>query len=1064
VTLAGLRRAGRGTPRASAAPARPTAPAPQRLWPLVAAVILVLLVGGAGALVVADDARRDATQREELLTAQTGNLAAATVQQLVAAISGVSGLSDPAGVVDEQAFAAYAAGAVEASPFETLAFAPVVAHPDRAAFEGSVGRLIADQPGGAPAAARETYLPVAWVRPVNPDAEVLVGFDLATDEVRRTAMEESRDRGTAVISRTVASRPSGRPAVFVAHPVYRAGTPADATVAERREAVVGYVTTAVLGSNLLAALAAQVDDSLGIRIEDAGGGGTSDEAIGPLVTTSPAPDGGVTVERSAGGRDWMVTVDDRRGAPVAAAWWVLAVTLALAGTLGVVAWRAHRHQRHVARHVDLVDRLADLGRALGGTASVDAVTAVVRTSVPPALAASGARLVVPAPTGDGSNAASRAGAGTGALDPGPRRGEDDDPGDRERRAGPVVVRRRIPDASGATSGTLEVTWAGASDVDDLTLAGLSTVGEMCGQALGRARVIDQARRDAVTSRLLAGLAEAAATAATADEVARRLVDRAGDVPGATSTHIGLLTDDRRALLVIHQGLGDDDARVDVRGLDHPWPMIDAFRRNDIVLLGDLDAVRARYPSIVPGLREAGLEAVASLPLVGADGAPFGAVTLAWASPQRFDAGQATTLQATADLCASSLERARATDRAQAGTSSLATLATQLSAASSFDDVGAAIVAHAPRALSADFALVGVVEGQHLRLLAPEAPSLGPLAPYLETDVSGDFPALAAVRERRLVTFPSLDDIAATDPRVAEDLGALGLRAAASAPLIDGAGAASGVFIVLWVTSPTFDEALSARIRAVADLCAQSVERSRLFDAEHRVRRDLERSVLPAPPRMDGLEVATRYEPATAAVGMGGDWYDAIALDDRRMCLVVGDVTGHGAAAVATMTQIRTVVHTLVVGGMTLPDVLMRTSAMMQRDGLGYATVLLAVVDLARGAIDYVTAGHPPALVRQPGGAVLALTGGRHSVLGIDLAAKPVGYVPFPVGASLVVYTDGLIERRDTEIATSVDGLVVRVRDAGPLGASVLADRLLAARPSVGAAQDDASLVVARRTA
>ena len=196
--------------------------------------------------------------------------------------------------------------------------------------------------------------------------------------------------------------------------------------------------------------------------------------------------------------------------------------------------------------------------------------------------------------------------------------------------------------------------------------------------------------------------------------------------------------------------------------------------------------------------------------------------------------------------------------------------------------------------------------------------------------------------------------------------------------------------------------------------------------------------------------------------MGGDWYDAIALDDRRMCLVVGDVSGHGAGAVATMTQIRTVVHTLVVGGMTLPDVLVRTSEMMQRDGLGYATVLLAVVDPAAGAIDYVTAGHPPALVRQPGGAVLALTGGRHSVLGIDLAAKPVGYVPFPVGATLVVYTDGLIERRDAEIATSVDELVVRVRDAGPLDPDPLADRLLAARPSAGAVQDDVALVVARR--
>ena len=70
--------------------------------------------------------------------------------------------------------------------------------------------------------------------------------------------------------------------------------------------------------------------------------------------------------------------------------------------------------------------------------------------------------------------------------------------------------------------------------------------------------------------------------------------------------------------------------------------------------------------------------------------------------------------------------------------------------------------------------------------------------------------------------------------------------------------------------------------------------------------------------------------------MGGDWYDTIALDDRRMCLVVGDVSGHGAGAVATMTQIRTVVHTLLVGGMTLPDVLVRTLATMQRDGLGYA--------------------------------------------------------------------------------------------------------------------------------
>jgi serine phosphatase RsbU (regulator of sigma subunit) len=269
--------------------------------------------------------------------------------------------------------------------------------------------------------------------------------------------------------------------------------------------------------------------------------------------------------------------------------------------------------------------------------------------------------------------------------------------------------------------------------------------------------------------------------------------------------------------------------------------------------------------------------------------------------------------------------------------------------------------------------------------------------------------------------------------------------------------------VLWKTPPRWDDDLQGRLHTIADLCAQSIERSRLFDAEHRVRRDMQRSVVPEPPAMPGLEVATRYLPAAAAVGLGGDWYDAIALDDHRMALVVGDVSGHGPGAVATMTQIRTVVHTLVVGGMSLPDVLVRTSGILQRDGLGYATMLVAIVDLAAGSVDYVTGGHPPAVVREPGGAVYALTGGRHSVLGIDLAAKPTGYVPFPVGATLVVYTDGLIERRDTELVTAVDELVGRVREAGTLEADTLADRLLAARPALGADQDDVALVVARRT-
>src|SRR5690606_21015031 len=139
-------------------------------------------------------------------------------------------------------------------------------------------------------------------------------------------------------------------------------------------------------------------------------------------------------------------------------------------------------------------------------------------------------------------------------------------------------------------------------------------------------------------------------------------------------------------------------------------------------------------------------------------------------------------------------------------------------------------------------------------------------------------------------------------------------------------------------------------------------------------------------------------------------------------------------------------------------------AVMQRDGLGYATVLIAVVDPEDGSVEYVTAGHPPAMLRRPGGTVDTLTGGRSSVLGIRLATNPPGQVSFPTGSTLVMYTDGLIERRDTAIDASIRALADEVRTAGATTADELADALLASSAAKGPARDDVAVVVARRTA
>ncbi len=1078
--------AGAAPPAAGSAAVPPPA---TRTWPRVLAILAVVVVGLGAAWLTQRGAEQEADEREELVAQQTSNLAVTTVQRLLAGVSGVSGLSDASGDVDQARFDAYVAGMLDESPLQTLAYAPIVTADERVAFEYAIGRPISDTPSGPPAPPRDEYMPVQWVTPPLPVTAPLAGLDLGADPVRRAAAEAARDSGRAIMTRTVPSQPTGRPSVFLVHAVYRPGLPADATVDERRAAVVGYVTTGVVGDRILGELADDLSPAIGIRVED-----RRSSDLGPLFESDVPPDDGVTIDREVAGRTWHITVDDRRPVSTTAPWWILGGTLALAAALAYLAERARRHQREVSRHVTVVERLAGLARSLAAADSVDEVAAIVDTGLPRVLEA---RIVSLALVDHGSGTIrSRFGPGVLAAEVAARYAEialdvpvplaravreatpvfltSDE--DWRAQAPPEVADDAIAAGLGATAchpivddegdviAAVGVSWGREGPIDDLVLATLATAAELCGQTLVRARLADGVRRDAVTNRLLAGLAEAAATAGTLEQVARTLVDRAPDVPGARSAHIGLLTPDGAALAVVHNDSLDPAiaARHERQQLDWDWPLVAALRTGDPVLLPDPASVAERFPAVADDMRVAGLAAVACYPLVDEAGVAFGALGLAWTAPQRFEDPLVDTLRTTADLCASSLGRARRTDLAQSRTGSLAALAGDLSAARSFDDVGRAIIDDAPEALGADFAIVGVVQGDQLHMLAPSGPGLDVPAPYADLDLDGDFPALVALRGRRLVTFSDLTAVA--DGSIAADLAAMGLRGGACAPLVGGDDEAVGVLSVLWSDPPAFDEALLGRISTVADLCAQSAERAQLFDAEHRVRRDLQARVLPRVPTVPGLDVAARYQPAAPSVGMGGDWYDGIALEGDRLCLVLGDVSGHGVEAIAEMTEIRTVVHTLAAGGMALPDILAQTSASMVREGGGYATLVIAVLDPQRGAVTYVTAGHPPPIVRHADGTVDVLRDGRHSVLGVTVAPRALGRVRFAPGSTLVTYTDGLIERRGTSIDVSVELLAAQVAAAGDLGsADALADRLLADnRPAVRS--DDVAIVVARRPA
>ena len=100
----------------------------------------------------------------------------------------------------------------------------------------------------------------------------------------------------------------------------------------------------------------------------------------------------------------------------------------------------------------------------------------------------------------------------------------------------------------------------------------------------------------------------------------------------------------------------------------------------------------------------------------------------------------------------------------------------------------------------------------------------------------------------------------------------------------------------WVQARRFDPTLRAVLDTIADLVGQTLERAELYEAEHSVVVSLQRRLLAPPPEVPGLDIAAHYEPAVATVGMGGDWYEVMALEDGTVAVVVGDVIGHGVDA------------------------------------------------------------------------------------------------------------------------------------------------------------------------
>jgi len=208
-------------------------------------------------------------------------------------------------------------------------------------------------------------------------------------------------------------------------------------------------------------------------------------------------------------------------------------------------------------------------------------------------------------------------------------------------------------------------------------------------------------------------------------------------------------------------------------------------------------------------------------------------------------------------------------------------------------------------------------------------------------------------------------------------------------------------------------------------------------AEHAAIEALQHSLLPATlPRVDGVIVAARYEPAGDGTLFGGDWYDAYVLADGRLVVALGDVAGHGLDAVAIAAQLRNAARAYTVqdaspaAALTALDRLVR-----QLHPNDMATMILATYDPVRATLTFARAGHPQPIVHPPDGPPrpLALDGG------LPLGAGHATHIPYrditvavSVGTRLVLYSDGCIEQRDHNLADGVNALLRVVAETADL--------------------------------
>ena len=616
-------------------------------------------------------------------------------------------------------------------------------------------------------------------------------------------------------------------------------------------------------------------------------------------------------------------------------------------------------------------------------------------------------------------------------------------------------------SSGSVIGSIGFRFGRETALDGDTLALARIVADVAGQALERSRLHESERE---TRRALDRILRVAPRflAVDADEVVRVICREARSTFGADYGVLWRVRDDMLDLLAV------DPPRPELVGTHlglEDFPRL----REAIEGLGASFVPDVRKTTYGEGLRfveELGIRSSLRTPVIIAGESEL-VLSISWqVVVSEPDPATIAVVRRFADAAGLALEQAeRRRAEAQAARQADATRRLQrvtaaLSVATTTLDVSDTCLESALESVGAEagfVVLTGPVGTRAVELVTSSGYADDELEAWRGFDLDSDVPFARAIASGKPVWALSGEEVSAfvdaNEPRA---------QGWITVPFVTPGGVKGALHLSLRQPRIVTDDEREW-LESMVSQCGQALERASQYEAEQTIAETLQRSVLPSSlPRVEGVQLAARYLPGSAHLDVGGDWFDALQLPDGKLGLVVGDVVGKGVQAAASMAQLRNAIRAFSVDRMKPSSVLVRLNRLADEVlDTSFATLAYLSLEPETSTCRLSSAGHPPPAIAYPDGRVELAEGARGLPLGTGLRASyRQETLVLPAGTVVVLYTDGLIERRGQSIDEGLTALREAV-SAAPKDPERMLEHILEHVIGGREREDDIALLAAR---